>query len=269
MPKLQLILVLVFAVSQYFPALATSDSLRILTTEEPPMNFTDKGAVTGLITDIVKDLARRTQTASAIRSLPWARAYHYGLKEPNVVLFTAARTEAREKLFHWVGPVISKRWVLYKKKGASIPVLKTPEDIRRAGSVVVMHGDAREQLLSDWGVTRLARVTEHLQGLRMLLAGRVALFASSDIEGPLLVEQAKTTMDQLEQAYVLKEIRSYIMISKKTPMPIVKAWQEAFEEAEKDRTLIRIAAHWSKKLNMPLTARNGVIESLRHSNISP
>lgn len=120
--------------------------LKIFTCEEPPTNFMQDGKVTGIMTDIVTELLKRTQTDGKIKLLPWARAYKTALEEENVVLFTAGKTEQREHLFHWVGPVFLKRWVVFAKRDSRYTI-KNLEDMKSVKKIVVLRNDARAQLL--------------------------------------------------------------------------------------------------------------------------
>jgi len=233
--------------------------MKILTCEEPPMNFRKGTVISGIITDVVKEIIARTGTKGSIKLQPWARAYRTGLSEPNVVLFTAARTEQRENLFKWVGPVIKKRWVLFAKRASSIniTILDDARKIRRIG---VMREDAREQLLRAKNFGNLYLVVDHIQALQMLMLNRVDLFASADVEIPILANKANISPNDVKAVWTLKEIQSYILISKKTPDATVRIWQEAFEEIKKDGTFATIGKKWAKILKIPLTGERGIME---------
>ncbi len=233
--------------------------MRVLTTEEPPMNFMQGDQITGIITEIVEYLLKHTGTQASIKLLPWARIYQIGLEEPNVVLFTAARTEQRENLFQWVGPVINKRWVLYAKRGSNLQI-KSLHDAKKVKRIAVMRGDAREKMLRAKGFENLDLVENHAQGLGMLMLGRVDLFASADIEGPILAKKAKIASDDIKIVWTFQSIQSYILISKTTSKQIVTRWQETFEQAKRSGTIVQIAKKWARILDMPLTGERGVIE---------
>ncbi|MCP4368506.1 MAG: transporter substrate-binding domain-containing protein, partial [Deltaproteobacteria bacterium] len=203
--------------------------LEILTCEEPPMNFKKGEEVTGIITDVVKEIIKRTGIKGTIQLEPWARVYKKGLNEPNVVLFTAARTEQRENLFKWVGPMINKRWGLFAKRESSIKI-KSLDDAKKVGKIGVMRGDARETLLRAKGFKNLYLLNNHIQALKMLMIGRIDLFASADIEISSLTREAGIHPSDEKVVWTLKEIQSYILISKKTSGATVRILQEAFEE---------------------------------------
>ena len=87
----------------------TVDDLIFVTEEYPPFNFTADGKRQGIATDTLVEmlkLAGSNQTRADIAFLPWARAYNLAVNKQNVLLYSTTRTEAREKLFKWVGPIL-------------------------------------------------------------------------------------------------------------------------------------------------------------------
>jgi len=228
------------------------------------MNFKKGEEITGLITDVVKEIIARTGTKGSIKLYPWARVYQIGLREPNVVLFTAARTEQRENLFYWVGPIINKHWVLFAKRGSSIDI-KSLDDAKKVRKIGVMRGDAREEMLREEmlkakGFENLHLLRNHIQALKMLMLDRVDLFASADVEIPILASGANISPNDVKIVWKLSIIQSYILISKKKPDATVRIWQEAFEEIKKEGTFALLGKKWAKILKMPLTGGRGVME---------
>ncbi len=242
---------------------AKANELQILTCEEPPMNYKEEELITGFTTDIVREIMRRTQHVEEIQLLPWKRVYRTGLETPDVVLFTAARTEERENLFHWVGPVVQKRWILFSKKGAEFTSQRF-DDLKTVKQISVMRNDARHRLLEDNGFENIFVTEDHVHGLKMLLKNRVALWASSDFEAFIIAQKAGLDPNLIEEHFVMKTIYSYILISKQTDIRTVSQWQEAFKQIQQDGTLDNIAENWAKKLDMPLTAQNGMITITQH-----
>ncbi len=96
--------------------------VRLLTEEYPPVTFMKEGKVTGFVTDIVREIIARQGIPDNIRLMSWDEAYNVALRNPNVVLFSTERTEKREKLFQWVGPVGKNSAIFYAKKGSGIRI---------------------------------------------------------------------------------------------------------------------------------------------------
>ena len=249
---------ILLAVIILIPTTSQADKLQILTCEEPPMNYQEEGQIEGFTTDIVREIMQRIKPEAVIKMQPWKRVYRTGLENPNVVLFTAARTKERENLFHWVGPVVEKRWILFANKGSGFQ-LKSMEDVRKVRMIGVMRNDARHRLLINQGFDNIFVTEDHVQGLRMLLKGRVALWASSDFEAFIIANKLGFNTDRIEERFIIKTIQSYILISKNTPLTTVKKWQNAFGQLKKDGFLNSIAKKWAHKTGLPLSVKNGML----------
>ncbi len=79
MKKIQFAVLLISVIS--FESICAQD-LRIYTSQEPPLNFSQtldedvfySEDVTGLATDFVREILKRTKTDAQIEQVPWARA---------------------------------------------------------------------------------------------------------------------------------------------------------------------------------------------------
>lgn len=79
-------------------------ALRVVTERMPPYNYQDKNdELVGVGTVVTKALLEQLALDSKIEIMPWARAYRLALNEPNILIYSIAKTPAREKLFHWLG----------------------------------------------------------------------------------------------------------------------------------------------------------------------
>lgn len=235
-------------------------ALSIYTADEPPLSFHENGVVTGFSTDIVNDIVARTQGKEFVQMVPWSRAYKTSLLTPNSVVFTMARTPLRETLFHWVGPIVKKRWVLYSLKNRGFEIA----DLADVASLTigVVRDDARANFLKSSGLKNIYEVDDHHIALNMLMKGRVDLWAASDFEGPMLIKDSGFNVKELESVFVIKTIESYIGISLGTDQNVVKAWQAAFQELKKDKVLNQIAHKWRGLTELKMTGQYGVIEIL-------
>jgi len=110
---------------------ARAEALLLTTEEAPPFNYTseDGKSITGSATEIVREAFRRAGLAYRIEIYPWARAYHLAQTEADTCVFSTTRTEEREKLFRWVGPVATSEWVMIARADDEIR-LKTLDATR-------------------------------------------------------------------------------------------------------------------------------------------
>lgn len=245
-------------------AFPQSTRLRIVTSEEPPTNYTLNGKLTGITTDIVKAILAKLGQDMPIEVYPWARAYNIALSEPNVAIFTAGITRERvDHGFFLVGPVTTRRHSLYKKAGRDLTV-RSLEDVKRQHlSVGAMRGDWRAEYLKDRGVA-VDMAVEHQQNLKKLLAGRIDLFVLSDLELPETLGMAGVDHPAVELALVFDERPAYIMLSKGTPESVAAEWGEAFRSLQNSDFFQNLARNWSGILGMPVSydpARGLMIDS--------
>lgn len=206
----------------------------LMSEEFPPYNFEKNGRLQGISIDLMAlclDMLGSRQTRQDIRMLPWARSYKLLLEEKNTVLFAITRTEQREGLFKWVGPISSSRNVLLARKDSQIS-LTSPDDIRkyRTGAI---RDDAGEQLLKNqFGLDRdeIELTSSALSSLRQLKTGRIDLFAYDENVSRWILSQEGFNPEEFESIYTLSEGFHYFGFNIETDDELINRFQRALEE---------------------------------------
>ena len=217
--------------------------LTIITEEFPPLNYTENGKLTGAMTDVVREITRRLGIANDIQVMPWARGYKRLLTEPNTVLFTTARTEARESLFHWVGPLHSARIELYARKSDQRQI-DSIEAAMQVGAIATYKDDVREQILKSLGFTNLDSSNSPLSDIRKLMSGRVDLWIFDNVGAQQVAREAGIDPQEIKAVLTLQQQISYIAISKPTSPAIVQQWQATLDEMKADGTFWWLTRKW-------------------------
>ena len=217
-----------------------AQELTIITENYHPINFTKDGTVTGSSAEVVREILRRLKQPDNIRVLPWVRGYNMLKSRPNVALFSTARTEERENLFQWVGPLCMSRNGFYTKKDAGLRI-DSLEDAKKVGSIATYTEDAREQMLKAWGFTNLDSSKSAASNLRKLLSGRADMWFYDNLGLQRVAEDVGVDVSELELAYPVIETSLYIAFSKGTPADVVSRWQETLNEMKKDGTFEEIS----------------------------
>ena len=122
--------------------------LTIMTEEWAPYNFHKEVVVKGISADMLVLMLGRAgskQGRNNIKIYPWARAYKTIQQEPDTLLFTTTRTEKRENMFKWVGPIFEIEFNIYALKNRNIKI-NSFEDIRKY-KIGTLRGDVTEDLL--------------------------------------------------------------------------------------------------------------------------
>ncbi len=232
MKKISMLLVSVMLVFMFFGGAANGETFKIMTEENPPFNFTDNGKITGLSTEVVVELAKRVGNTGDIEMLPWARAYGLAQQKEGTILYSMTRTEQREDMFKWVGPVAPNTWVFFAKKGSGI-TLSSVDDAKKVGKIGTYKDDSCEIFLKAEGFTNLDSVVNDEQNVPKLMAGRINLWIVGELVG-IHRAKAKGVNDQLEKVLTVKDTQLYIAFNKNTSDEEVAKWQAALDSMKAD-----------------------------------
>lgn len=214
--------------------------LQILTDDSPPVTLNRNGAPAGWAVDVVKEIERRVGETAEIHLVPWARAYHAGLHEPNTALFATMWTEERAPLFQWVGPLQTLHMSFYGRAGDGIDISST-DDARRFRSIGVTRQFAVDEELTRLDFTNLDRVERPGQMIEKLMAGRNDIFASDDgFVSPAVLGPLKVSPGAIVKKYEFKTTKTYIAFSRGTPPETAQAWQKALDDMRADGTFDRL-----------------------------
>jgi polar amino acid transport system substrate-binding protein len=238
------LLVLVFGFAAAAQAAAAQPAgLQVLTEQSPPLNFVQDGEVTGLATAVVRELIKRTGTASSIRLVPWQEGYQALQAQPDVALFSTVMTAERKPLFQWVGPLAVLDTNLYARKGSGIAIANL-DDARKVNRIATVTKYYSDQVLQQEGFTNTRSYPSREATVRALLDGEVQLLASSNLGMPAALEAMGGSMDDVETAFTLSTDLFYIAFSKGTAPQRVARWQHALDAMKRDGSFAKLYARW-------------------------
>lgn len=221
----------------------TGDSLRILTADNPPLNFRRDGEITGLATDVVRELIERTGARGSIEMVSWPEGYKELSADANVALFSTVMTAERKELFQWVGPLVTLDTNLYALKGSRIEIANL-DQARKAGTIATVTKYYSEQMLADENFTDTESCPDRATTLRQLLDGKVKLVVASNTEMPAALEAMGVPVDAVKNAFTLSTDLVYIAFSKGMSPALVARWQQALDAMKRDGPFARIYARW-------------------------
>jgi polar amino acid transport system substrate-binding protein len=227
------------------PAAGTdaTGGLRILTADNPPLNFSKDGEITGLATEVVRELIKRTDTHSDIEMTTWPDGYRELSDHANVALFSTVMTAERKELFHWVGPLATVDTNLYALQGSGLEIANL-DQARKAGKIATVSKFYSEQIIAADNFTNTVSYPDRATSLRQLLDGKVQMVAASNTEMPAALKNAGASADDVKSAFTLSTDLVYIAFSKGTSRALVDRWQNALDAMKRDGTFARIYARW-------------------------
>lgn len=217
----------------------------------PPANFVQEGELKGITIESAKLMWQKlSMKEQPIYMVPWARGYRNTLLTPNSALFTMSRTEERENLFKWLGPLFQSRHMLIAKKSKNIKVSNLGELFQY--NVATIRGDISEMSLQKIGYPELnmAKVTELERAFYMMQSDRVELLMVSIHGFTHLTEKLGVNADLYEHVWHVNTVGNFIAFNKDTPDSIIERYRLVFEETEKERGEIRV------KYGMPRSLSN-------------
>jgi polar amino acid transport system substrate-binding protein len=220
-------------VASCLSSVSYAQKLQLLTENLPPVNMSKAGKnyakgddVSGIATDIVRLMCAKAGMDCVITlKFPWDRIYNSALERKGYGLFSASRTEERDPLFKWVGPITQVKWVVYKLSTSPVSVSKL-DDLKtlRVGGY---KGDAVSIFLENNGVL-VQTVFEDKQNVDKLLKGQIDVWATGSLSGPYLAKEAGLT--GLKEVFVLQTRDLWLAMNKQVDDDIITKLNRALKE---------------------------------------
>lgn len=220
------------------------ERLEIITEHYPPYNFrAESGQLQGISVDLLLAMSERIGASlerEAIELLPWARGYRQALEQPYTMLFATTRTQERENLFKWVGPIAATKVGLTALKARQLTI-NGPADLKRL-RLGAIRDDVGMQLLEKYGVAAAEQqlVARNRQNIEKLLRGRIDAWAYEESVAAWDIAQSGHDSDQFEVVYTLSSEYLYYAFHRTTPETIIAPLQAALDELRREGVYERI-----------------------------
>jgi len=194
----------------------------------PPYNYTnEQGEFSGIALLILNELFKKININPKIEIMPWARAYRISTHEPNVLIFSMARTPKRENKFHWLLPVSPTNVWLFTLPEQEHLQVKSLKDINRQTIGIVRNSSYVNFLLAhpniDNSIIIKGVIYESLY--KMLVHGRIELLVAPiqviNFLNTKLVEDNNVKPFASFELPVIQGGELYFALSKTTPLETV------------------------------------------------
>lgn len=234
--------VLAGALAGLVPMPAAGQDITVVADSYPPYNYIEDDRVTGASTEVVRAVLKVAGVNADIMIMPWARAYRTALNEKNVLIFTITRSENREDLFKWVGPVSEYNAVLFRTaKRTDIRVNSLDEAYKyRIGAT---RDDAATQFLIAQGFDDLQQVHRGDVNVEKLLHGRIDLWLENELTAAYFVKRkGHDPVQVLRKAFDPQKGKKagYMAFSLTTPDRTVELFKAALSAVKANGTYTEI-----------------------------
>jgi polar amino acid transport system substrate-binding protein len=228
---------------------AAAQTIQLVTEDAYPFQYLENRQLTGMAVEVVAEVFKRAGIAHNDEMLSWKDAYDRAQLYPNTCIYSTARTENRERLFKWVGPIVENKWAAFAKKGFA-GKLEKPADFKTY-RVGVLKGDAKERYLQDLAVTFRAPESDDAANARKLTLDRTApdkidLWVTGYYTG--LHAAKKTGVADIVPVWVFQTSQNYLACHTGVGAETVRKLQAALDSMKQDGTQAAIVARYERLL---------------------
>ncbi|WP_070985504.1 MULTISPECIES: substrate-binding periplasmic protein [Pseudoalteromonas] len=208
------------------PSYCANSQLSVFTEHFPPYTIvTDGQAHSGIAYELVKNALDIAKIDSSIEVVPWARAYELTLTQPNVVLFSMAKTQQRAPLFNWLYKFTTLEYSFYSNRDTDVEINSVKDAL--AYSTVAIRGSYEETILQSMGFVvgiNLVLVTDMDSAWQMLDKGRVKTIYASHIPNH---RHTAVKISYFRHNEVVRNQELYVVASLSTPTSTVNKLKQA------------------------------------------
>ena len=232
-----------FALALLLSGTANAQTLRLLTEEYPPYNFSKNGIISGAAVEQAELMMKALGTPYSLEILPWARALSLAENQPWTCVFTTGHDEERDKRFKWVEPLLIDRMVMLRKAGSGV----NPANIEEAKRFTVgtQRGDFSGTYLQNHAFPKIDLAADMETTVKKLLVGRIDLMVTSEKTFEAMRDEGKA----LEPALVLEGKLYGFACNLGLPDAVVEKMQAELEKLIDDGTQDQIFVKYGLRLN--------------------
>lgn len=227
---------------------AAAADVEALTETLPPLSYEVNGRVVGFSSELLDMMALDAGISMKKQVLPWQRAYEIVGRQSNTLIYSLVRTPEREALFQWVGPISTRRMMVYKHRDRTDIAVKTLDDAR-AYRIGVTLESAAARSLAQQGFPRAGGQPMQASGpgagldmglndqinVKKFLARRFDLLVMLDWAAAYHARNEGLDPEEFQPVLVLDDASSYWYgVSLSTPPEVAKRLNAALQKIKSD-----------------------------------
>lgn len=221
-------------------------TLTVVTEEYPPYNFQDSNSkrISGMATEVVEEILKRTHISYKLGIYPWARAYQMAQDAPNVLIYSIGRNAQRENLFKWVDVIAPYDVYLYRLKARPQVKVHSMDDLRNY-KIGAVRDDIRAQYLEKAQIP-MDLVVEDSSNAKKLASRRIDMFPIDELGVVALYKREGLDPADVVKVFKLDALSTglYMAFSKQTSDDVVRKCKAALAEMKRDGTFEKIRAKY-------------------------
>jgi len=210
-----------------------------------PSGFSRNGKIKGIAVEIIEEVNRRAGGDTLhLNLVPYKRAKSTVQKGGSVIISNMAKTPSIAANVVWLYKVYEVNRFYVTRR--NFPKLDHSQ-AKSLNLVGVLRNSSLEHTLKNKGHTNISAVTDERTNLRMLMAGRIEAWYTSNmlLAGALSEEETISQADIKMGDILAPSVPIYAAASLDVSPELVEKWRSAFASMEKDGTLKKIKAKYS------------------------
>jgi polar amino acid transport system substrate-binding protein len=209
-------------------------------------------AGTGMVCDLLRDMARRLGYRRSPDLYPLPRAMMVAAAGPGIVMAPLARTPAREHSYQWLVHLFDEEFVVVAKRGTRADI-STLDQVSHLQVGVVREGVVAE-IVKDQQWLGLQLATHDVTNARKLDLGRIDAWIGP-WNGILSTQRAAgLRTEDLRRGMLLSRTGVYLVGSPDLDPAVGAAWRKAFSAMVRDGSYARILQQHGFVLPPPVSA---------------
>lgn len=213
----------------------------------PPYSYLLNDDVVGINVELVQTLCQRLELSCTVTLLPWRRAFEQAQQQPHSGVFSTSRTEEREALFQWVGPIASDWGYLFRLKGRT-EVNPTNLQEAKGFRLAVARGDVYESYFRRHGFeygTSMIDFATKTEPVPLFLQGRIDLLVGSPRALRNWMLDHQVPADMAEPLFKLRNVGdNYLALNLQFPPDVVEQLQQTLDAMRQNGELAALVERY-------------------------
>lgn len=213
--------------------------LNLYTEDYPPWSYPAKDGVSGINVRLLQLVLHNTGYDGRFSIVPWGRAQRFTQTELDSCFFSAVRSEERENIYQWVGPLSQESVQLFSLD----PAASRFTDFASVSGFRI--GGQTEDAFTDYAESlglRVERVTEIPVNLAMLQSGRIDLWLAGSVGGPFIARREGVQV--FPAATTERVFELWLACNPAMPSEVIQSLNKALEALKQDGSLEAILADY-------------------------
>jgi polar amino acid transport system substrate-binding protein len=221
------------------------EPLRLVTLQYPPYEFEEQGEVKGIAVEIVEEAFRRMQQPIRIELLPWAKALKQVKNGKADAVFTAFKTQEREKFADYSREILINQTVsLFVRKDSKVIFDGDLEKLGRYKFGVVQnisYGKIFDDAVRNGYIQPIDVAETGQMNMQRLMEGRFDILISNRY-GAFYILKKLDKLDRVKELTpAMESVPSYIAFTKKKDLvPVRNTFDSTLREMMNDGTYEKI-----------------------------